>query len=342
MYKNNSATKRNVTYLWGDQEPCFYYACKLAQEEHIHNGYRVFKAPFTKGDFLDGYNGEECLLLLGLSVNVMYPAWLASLLGGDQYEGISLDSVKRIIITSHCDPMDFEYLIQEEWDYNELWDFLESVDQEYKVKNTETEWVASLNAISRDPQTLEITECKQVTTFHILEAAPMDQVDYFEKFDFYSYLRDPGADADIFVQKAGQLPVHEQRKLCAALEMTGYGKHDVTGAEEILEDLNFYSFYPDVLTDIDYGYYAVYEGNAFCVPTIMAPFFKFDMLGSMMLFRPKGTEGISEYGYIILHYTGKELQRTISVAAEVEPEPPVIESHNDMITLLDEDFELPF
>ena len=110
--KNNKKNKFSVTYLWGDQEPCFYYACKLAQEEHVCNGYRVFKAPFKEDDLLEGYNGEECLLLLGLSVNVMCPAWLASLLGGDQYEGISLDSVKRIIITSHCDPMDFEYRIQ--------------------------------------------------------------------------------------------------------------------------------------------------------------------------------------------------------------------------------------
>lgn len=339
---NNEKNKISVTYLWGDQEPCFYYACKLAQEEHINNGYRVFKAPFTDGDFLEGYNGEECLLLLGLSVNVMSPAWLASLLGGDQYGGISLDKVKRIIITSHCDPMDFEYRIQEEWDYNELWDFLESIEQEYKVKNTETEWVASVNVISRDPRTFEITGCEQVTTFHVLEAAHLDQVDYFEKFDFYSYLWDTGKAVDIFVQKAGQLPVHEQRKLCAALEMTGCGKHKIYSAEEILENLDSYSFYPDILTDIDYGYYAVYERNAFCVPTSMALFFNFDLFGGMLLFRPRGTEGISKFGYIILHYTGQNLRRTLSEATEVEPEPPVIESNNDTPMLFEDGFELPF
>ena len=65
MENEDIINKIDVTYLWGDQEPCFYYACKLAQEAYVNEEYRVFKAPFeemrlwAQKHFWEDYAEEE-------------------------------------------------------------------------------------------------------------------------------------------------------------------------------------------------------------------------------------------------------------------------------------------
>lgn len=315
MENEDKINKIDVTYLWGDQEPCFYYACKLAQEAYVNEEYRVFKAPFEERRFWEDYAGEECLLLLGLSVNDIVIEDLESLLSGRSFRNIQLGNVKKIIITAHCDPMEFEFCVQEEWDSTELGFAIGRINQEYELRDLERKRIAEVFAVSRN-SSYEITEKEQVDTFSFPDSPPIDHRGYFEKFDFSRYLRDSCKHEDAFLQRAGQLPIHEQRKLCAALEMTAYGNHSIEEATEILEDLGSYIFYPDILTNKDYGYYAVYECDLYCVPTNMRLYFNFELLGHSLLFRVGGYGGISEYGYITRLFTAKDMGRIRAKAKE--------------------------
>ena len=345
MENEDIINKIDVTYLWGDQEPCFYYACKLAQEAYVNEEYRVFKASFeerrfwAQKHFWEDYAGEECLLLLGLSVNDIVIEDLESLLSGRRFRNVQLGNVKKIIITAHCDPMEFEFCVQEEWDSAELGFAMGRINQEYELRDSDRKRIAEVFAVSRNSR-YEITEKEQVDTFSFPDSPLINHRGYFEKFDFNRYLRDSCEHGDTFHQRAGQLPIHEQRKLCAALEMTAYGNHSIEEATAILDDLDSYIFYPDILTNKDYGYYAVYECDLYCVPTHMRWYFNFELLGHSLLFRVGGYEGISEYGYITRPFTVKDMDR---IRAKAKEYPKCLSNNIPECPLeIADDFVLPF
>ncbi len=150
MENEDIINKIDVTYLWGDQEPCFYYACKLAQEAYVNEEYRVFKAPFeemrlwAQKHFWEDYAEEECLLLLGLSINDIVIEDLESLLSGRRFRNVQLDNVKKIIITAYCDPMEFEFCVQEDWDITELGFAMGRINQEYELRDLERKRFATV------------------------------------------------------------------------------------------------------------------------------------------------------------------------------------------------------
>ena len=110
--RKNSTKPIETFYAWGDQEPTYEWGCIIAQEMHIERSLRVFKTCASTGNFLKGYNDEECIFLTGLiDQDMLQYEFMRFLCGGklQRFENIELSNVRVIIITARQMPLDWDF-----------------------------------------------------------------------------------------------------------------------------------------------------------------------------------------------------------------------------------------
>lgn len=301
---NKKEKRIKVHYLWGDQEACFYYAYRLAQEEFSIKKHRVYKTCANQEEIMENYSNEECLMLLGLCADDIPTPELVALLEGRYCNDADLSNLKTIIITAHCEPVDFEYEIEADGDEFDYWDFLRAIDYEYNVSNTEERGVASVSMIIKDGDEYDVVEKER---FHIYGEPIISESGCFEKFDFEQFFLTINDETMEFIDKAKRLSVIDQRKLCAACELRYIKDLSVKEANKCIDELECYDFRPDILTFKDVGYMCVYENEMFDVPCDMRSYFNFDKLGYAALFRRNGI-GLTKYGLIQFVMSAKKLE----------------------------------
>lgn len=295
-------------FIYGDSTDVFYWACQLAQTYHSQYGQDVFMTSATKKNFMEGYQGEGCLVLLGLNPQDIWVTELWKLLRPAELRSFmqtDVSHVHTVIFTSHYD---IEALAvgyrKRQW----AWKLAcGAIDHIYEVRNAGSFGVANVTTYQYKPsemndgtsRTLEVqTTERDIDLLRLIEKQNTTN-SYFETYDYRQILVGLPEEVEAFLSQVRYLPFSEQQKLWAMVNSRREASVSTMFARHCLKNLRSCEYDPSLRTLKDCGFKHVTAMQQEYLKSELQPYVDFVRAGKAWLKMDEQENGIlTPLGYI--------------------------------------------
>ena len=260
--RKNSTKPIEVFYAWGDQEPTYEWGCIVAQEMYIERSLRVFKTCASTGNFLKGYNGEECIFLTGLiDQDMLQYEFMRFLCGGklQRFENIELSNVRVIIITARQMPLDWDF--HDAYEQMDMLYSFEVFDHMYEVRTKGSDKVSIYEyetEYGKRPQHITLHESVDLNALSLMQN--IQSVDYFEKLPILEYVSGSEHEKEKFISDLDCYSAFEKRKMCALLSVH-CEPVSINKAKQLVKNLDQFFYLGYIQNYRDFGCYFIYDVN---------------------------------------------------------------------------------
>lgn len=294
-------------FIYGDSTDCFYWACQLAQTVHTEQGQDVFMTSATKENFMEGYRGEGCLVLLGVNPQDIPVNELEELLryiDVRTFMDISTGSLHTIILTAHTDLGGMAVGYGNEraiWD-----DICGNFDSIYEVRNAGKLGIANVITYKYTPNEVEgkagTLETKMIDRgIDLLQLLDQKNAsnNYFEKFNYGQIWAGTPEERTCFLRQVKYLPIFEQQKLWAMMNSRDGRAVSPMFAKHCLMNLRSCEYAPSLRTVKDCGYRQVGNLGRDNLKSEVQTYINFERAGMVWLESDAHKAGqLTPYGYI--------------------------------------------
>ena len=301
--RKNNKKPIEVFYAWGDPKPTFEWGYIIAQEMFAKRGFRVFKTCANKGNFMKDYNGEECILLNGLidqDLNGELFWWFINGNPIGDYDDISMDNVKVIIITARKMPLDWE--LHYELDAVHMHSNCEDIDHLYEVRKSGDSMASILEydtTCGYSPSRVTVHEKVMLDELSMSQAKASN--DYFEKLPIMEMIDGSDEEKSKFADELTHYTPFNKRKLCAIL-----AAHDnpvpINRVKQIAKNLDDFYYVGYVQNYRDLGCYFIYDIKVLKTELPHALYFDFERFAEDLNYAEPGLEipmdHVTDYGYV--------------------------------------------
>lgn len=292
-----------VSYVWGDPRETFLWGCRLAQEAYTERGLEVFKTCAGKGNFLKGYNGEECIFVSGLLEQDVSAHEFARLLNGvtsPRFENVNLGNVKAIIFTARKMPLDWNFHYDDE--YIDMLDFYGDITRLCEVRRKDNIHANILEyEVQRGSRPTHITLNEHVVLDGYSLLRDKSRGEYFEKLPIRDLISGDELEKTELINELVHISDYEKRKLCAILE-AHYDPVPCDRVRKFVRKLDDFYYLPYIHNFRDFGCYYIFDVKKDKALMTHSLYFDFEAYGADMDYTKPGVEihmeHVTKFGYI--------------------------------------------
>lgn len=284
-FYNEHEKRIEVFHVGGDPTLAFEWAHIIAQEMYAERGLRVFKTYSGHGNFLKGYSGEECILLLGhLDQDMGLYETLRFLKGINQerFDNVDLSNVNTIIITGYQDPLDWNFTGF--YPIDDKIDLLCEIDHRIELRKTDTGLARITDYRPKGREFLSETIIRENVD---IDAISLEQIrtshhGYFDNLNVMECIMGTKDELDNLSEKIEGLPVSKRRKILAMIEARYIIYIAAKQVLEFINNMDTYVYLPYILNDRDSGYDLLNSGGRNKMIGELSLFFDFEAYGKDM------------------------------------------------------------
>lgn len=300
-------TQPTSHFIYGDSTDCFYWACQLAQSFHSRTKHRVFMTSATKDNFMEGYQDEGCLILLGVNPQAVPADELQELLRFIEirtFMGVDTSFLHTVIFVAHTD---LEGMAAGYGKQRDTWAEVCNVfDNIYEVRNAGKFGVANVTAYQYTPNETGdqpgTLEAKMIDRgVDLLQFLDMKNAanDYFEKYNYNGIWAGMPEELTCFLRQVKYLPIFEQQKLWAMMNSHAGTTVSPMFAKHCLQNLRSCEYAPGLRTVKDCGYQQIRELGEEKLKSELQVYIDFEEAGTVWLENEEHEDGqLTPFGYI--------------------------------------------
>jgi len=294
-----------VFYGWGDPELTFKWGCIQAQEAYAERGFRVFKNCASGGNFLKGYDDEECIFVTGLIDQDMSAYEFSNFIQGstmERFGNMNLGNVRMIIITARQIPLRWSFHTDEE--HEDIFYWYKDIDHLCEIQRSGTEDATILEyevECGKYPTRITVHRGVALDAISILQSRQHGE--NFEELPIMNNIKGTDEEKAELSELMTWYSAFDKRKLCAILDIL-FDPISVSEVRKFLENLDYFYYIGYIHNNRDLGCYFMYDIKDSKEQVRYSLYFDFDAYGrdiddSGRAFncKPK-LDFVTKYGYI--------------------------------------------
>ena len=258
--KQKEEKQIEVFYNWGNPELTFKWGCVQAQEVFAERGLRVFKTCANGGNFLKGYDDEECIFVTGLIDQDMTTYEFRDFIQGKtmaRFDNVDLGNVRIIIITARQIPLKWDFHTDEE--YESIFYWYADIDHLYEVQQSGAAETTILEyEVERNKYPTHITVHKSVDLDGISILQSRQHGRLFEELPIMDKIEGTEAEKIELRELLSWHSAFDKRKMAAILDVL-YAPVPINDAQKLLKKLDYYYYIGYIHNYRDLGCYFMYD-----------------------------------------------------------------------------------